>query len=252
MLSLTTSKAGEYANAKRTNTMRVACISDVHGNLYALKKALKIIKKLKVDEIIFMGDAVGYIPGIQILRFLKESNINCILGNHEYMLLNGNYTPEKDKIYQHSETLKRSDQQDLEFIRQWPEKLFRENISFFHASPNDHLNEYIYPDTELSRYVNLLDDSRYCVIGHTHRPFIRKRNDKVFVNNGSVGLPRDDGRFGAFSIIDTAQDRAKIIRFDITVEIMRSIKEFGPVHQSIHNLTTRHAKEPIIGERLDD
>tara|TARA_R110002096_G_scaffold432240_1_gene648629 strand:+ start:42068 stop:42772 length:705 start_codon:yes stop_codon:yes gene_type:complete len=228
--------------------MRIACISDIHGNLYAFIKALKILEGLDIDEIVFMGDAVGYIPGPQVLRHLKELNCHCIMGNHEDMLLNGAYTDEKDKFYQMSETLKRSSQRDMDYIRSWPTQKQINDIAFFHASPNDHLYEYIYPDTDLNGYCLLLKNKRYCVVGHTHRPFIRKHNDIKFINTGSIGLPRDDGRYGAFAIIDTSSNIEKIFRFEITSETKRSIEEFGPVHSSVHNLMNRRAKEQMVGE----
>lgn len=231
--------------------MRIACISDVHGNLYALKKVFRIIEKSNIDRIIFLGDAIGYIPGVQVVKLLQELDIKCLMGNHEEMLLNGNYTKEKDKFYQHGKTLSKSIQKEIEFIKSWPDQLSLNEVSFFHASPNDHLNEYIYPDTELATFVPLLKDVRYCVIGHTHRPFIRHCNNIIFINTGSIGLPRDDGRYGSFAVIDTLTDVANIVRFDITAETAKSIAEFGPVHNSVLDLTNRHSKGPIEGEMLD-
>lgn len=232
--------------------MRIACISDIHGNIYALEKVLKILEHQNIDEIIFMGDAVGYIPGTQVIRRLKELEITCLMGNHEDMLLKGTYSPEKDKFYQHSKTSKMLLKNEIEYISSWPDQLLRDGIAFFHASPNDHLYEYIYPDTDLDIYCSMLNNVQYCVVGHTHRPFIRKHDNIMFVNTGSVGLPRDDGRYGAFAIIDTLTESAKIMRFDITAETMQSITEFGPVHNSVLNLTKRLAKNSITGEMLND
>lgn len=228
--------------------MKIAFISDIHGNLYAFKKALQIIDTLGVEEIIFLGDAVGYIPGPQVLRHLKELDITCIKGNHEDMLLRGTYTNEKDRIYLLSETLKRSSQSDLDYIRSWPQQLQKDEISIYHASPTDNMYEYIYPNTDLSRFCLLLQNKRYCIIGHTHRPFIRMHEDIKFVNTGSIGLPRDDGRYGAFAIVNTIENSEKIVRFDITAETVQSIKEFGPVHGSVQNLLNRRSKAQMVGE----
>lgn len=232
--------------------MKIACISDIHGNLYALEKALKCIDTLDIDKTIFIGDAVGYIPGIQVLKRLKELGITCLRGNHENMLLNKTYTTAKDEVYLHQKTLEKLQSYNLEYIKSWPTEYYKENIAFFHASPNDHLNGYIYPDTDLSTLSSLPDDVRFCVTGHTHRPFIRTHNKTIFVNTGSIGLPRDDGRYGAFALIDTDADIAKIIRFDITTELKQSIAEFGPVHSSITDLIERRTKEKIIGDLLHD
>ena len=233
--------------------MKIACMSDVHGNLYALEKALRLIEQTGAEEIIFLGDSVGYIPGVRALRRIKELDIPCIMGNHDYMLLRKDVPPQKDVVYGLGLTLQQATQEDISFVRQWPDKLHKHGGSFFHASPENVLNGYVYPDTDLKQFQNMLpDNTRFCVMGHTHRPFIRIENRVTYINVSSVGLPRDDGRYGAFALIDTRDVVAKILRFDITDEMARSISEFGPVHESVAKLQDRRAVSSIEGEILDD
>ena len=75
--------------------MLVAIISDIHGNLPALEKAILLCeKKFRVDKFICLGDVVGYGPWsnecVDIIKGLK--NATKILGNHEEYFLNRSCT----------------------------------------------------------------------------------------------------------------------------------------------------------------
>lgn len=68
--------------------MRYAVISDVHGNLEALKTVLKDIKKKKITDILFLGDAVGYGPDPDECVEILNSECNVLLaGNHDWAVL---------------------------------------------------------------------------------------------------------------------------------------------------------------------
>ncbi|MBK8785162.1 MAG: metallophosphoesterase family protein [Chitinophagaceae bacterium] len=99
----------------------------------------------------------------------------------------------------------------LQFIKGWKTEMqfTLNNKQFYltHGSPLDKLNGYVYPDTDL----NILCDNKYDVIitGHTHRPFIKNLTDKMFINVGSVGLPRDVGNLSSFLMYDSNTDVLK-------------------------------------------
>ena len=62
--------------------MKLAVISDIHGNIYALMKALEDIDEQKVDKIICLGDLVGYGPHPnEVVALIKRREIPCIKGN---------------------------------------------------------------------------------------------------------------------------------------------------------------------------
>lgn len=229
--------------------MRIGCLSDSHGNLYALEKALQLIERYNVDMILHLGDALHYIPGLQCFRLLSEKSIPTLKGNHEDMLVRSSVEPSRDDIYKSSLTLSECSTIEREAIQRLPLQMELDSCCFFHAGPNDPLNEYIYPDSDLSIYLPSLPvGAKMCVTGHTHRPFIREYAGVVFVNVGSCGLPRDHGRFGSFAVIDTSSLMACIYRFDITTETERSVMEFGPVHSSVIALSKRLSDVPINGE----
>ena len=68
--------------------MKIAVLSDIHGNRIALEACQSMIQKLKCDYIVCLGDIVGYYPDALVcLKMLKDNGIICLMGNHEAILL---------------------------------------------------------------------------------------------------------------------------------------------------------------------
>ena len=73
--------------------MKIAAISDIHGNIYALMKALEDIDEQKVDKIICLGDFVGYGPHPnEVIALIKRREIPCIKGNYDASVVDGDFT----------------------------------------------------------------------------------------------------------------------------------------------------------------
>ena len=73
--------------------MKIAIISDIHGNIYALRNIIDKIDDEKVDFIICLGDLVGYGPHPnEVVSFIKRKNILCIKGNYDASVVDGSYT----------------------------------------------------------------------------------------------------------------------------------------------------------------
>ena len=73
--------------------MKIAVISDVHGNIYALMRALEDIEDQKVDTIICLGDLVGYGPHPnEVIAMIKRKNIICLKGNYDASVVDESYT----------------------------------------------------------------------------------------------------------------------------------------------------------------
>ena len=78
---------------------KIGFISDAHGNYRALEKGLRILDREGVEEVFFLGDALGYIPCLETLRILSRENVRCQSGNHEYYLLNDSLDADRSRIY---------------------------------------------------------------------------------------------------------------------------------------------------------
>ena len=70
--------------------MKIALISDIHGNFEALKQVLFAIDKLKINKIFCLGDVVGYYTQVnECCEELQKRNIPCVMGNHDWYLSSG-------------------------------------------------------------------------------------------------------------------------------------------------------------------
>ncbi|QNI75216.1 putative phosphoesterase domain protein [Synechococcus sp. MVIR-18-1] len=86
-------------------------------------------------------------------------------------------------------------------------------------------------------------------MGHTHHPFIRSNNGTTFVNVGSCGLPRDDGRYGAACLYNPISQDLKIIRFPIYEQTKTLLTAYPTVNKSVYNLLERRSHS-IFGDLL--
>ncbi len=174
--------------------MKIAILSDIHGNLPNLEKALKFIKIEKnVDFYVFLGDVVGYGPWsnecVEIIRDIKNSD--KILGNHEeyFIKKNCNSKNELTKLFfEHSF-------QDFKYakeIKKYKKYIVHNKIRFTHTVKD----QYIYKDTNLAINENL-------VIGHSHSQFVRKIHKYWLINPGSLGQNRKNIIKMEFAILDT-------------------------------------------------
>ena len=211
--------------------MRIGFISDAHGNAIALDACLKKIDEFKLDAIYFLGDAVGYFPGeVEVIEQLRQRSILCQKGNHEAMLLGElAFSTEKDSIYGISEARKRLTPSDWLTIREWPDHrvvhVGGRKLLLAHASPFDFWREYVYPDSDLSKFSTLSYDAVF--MGHTHRPFIRTLGPMLVANVGSCGMPRDRGNLAGFAVYDVDSNTCEILRVSFSAEQL--LKHFSGI-----------------------
>ena len=209
--------------------MRLGILSDAHGNVEAFRQGLQILAEAHADVIYFLGDAVGYIPDAGVVGLLQKSNIRSIRGNHDDMLIREVATAEQDAIYRHRETSAALKPAERGFLETLPLKteFHSDGIAglFVHGSPIDPLTGYIYPDSDLSEFSEIGADVVF--MGHTHHPFVRQVDRKLFVNVGSCGLPRGQDLRGSVCIFDVAERRAQIIRFDVSKYCQRILSQFS-------------------------
>jgi putative phosphoesterase len=221
-------------------------LSDAHGNADGFQCALNRLQKSGAESFIFLGDSVGYICSPAVVERLRAlgGKVACVRGNHEDMLLRDRYPASRDEIYQLKATKARLSQADLDFMSSWPLTISQAfpcgSALFVHGSPVDPLNGYVYEDSSLEE---LGGDADFIFMGHTHRPFVRRKAAQTFVNVGSCGLPRDDGRFGAAALFDPESGKIEIIRFEIAQATAATLAGLPPVHPSVEGLFRRRAPE---------
>jgi len=211
---------------------RAIIFSDVHGNYLAFKKSIENTLLRKPDVWISLGDTIGYFPdGNEVLNSMREMNCYCVRGNHEQMLLHGEYSG-KDSQYQLSRQQACLSSENLEWISSWSEciELLLPNGAkalLLHGSPADPINGYLYHDTAISD--NSVNGYDFLFCGHTHRPFIRMVGGTSVYNVGSIGLPRDGTSNSTCVQFDTGDVKCEFIHYKMDLQAMRD-KYTGQVH----------------------
>ncbi|MEQ8612607.1 MAG: metallophosphoesterase family protein [Gammaproteobacteria bacterium] len=230
----------------------IGLISDAHGNSLAFERAVSILIKEGVEKIFFLGDAVGYIPNTTVLNSLEAlgNRVQCIKGNHEVMLLEKQCDPVREEIYKFETIRKNLTSQQIDMLSSWPtfliEKIGGKKVLLVHGSPSDPTYGYVYPDTVLTQYT---PDADWVFMGNTHYPFIRECGATKYVNIGSCGMPRDDGRFGSATIFNYKKNIVRVLRFDITTETKTILKQYPNTHNTVKNVFERRCSK-IVGTIL--
>lgn len=226
----------------------IGLLSDAHGNLEAYEAAFAILRSRGADELYFLGDAVGYLPGDAVVEALARDGVHPIRGNHEEMLLEGGLSREQEDVYRLLDTRDGMRPDLLTWIATWPRTRELEvssgRIVMVHGSLKDPTHGYVYPDTPLTDVDSGSPTTVF--MAATHRPFVRKVGETTYLNVGSCGLPRDRGDLGAACLFDPNSGVASILRFDIAGEIESALARCGPVHQTVVDTFGRRGE--FVGE----
>lgn len=199
--------------------MRFAVIGDIHGNIYALKSVYKNIKDKNIDFIVSTGDLVGYMmyPN-EVIEFLKENKIASIQGNHDKFIAKGNKI-EDISLYSADDIQKNASEiytnhilkdENREFLKNLPEEIRikkgKFNILIVHGSPRK-IDEYLYEEGENISEIAEMFEENIIISGHTHIPYIKKTDDKYFINAGSVGKPKHGNPKSTYVIIEVTEEK---------------------------------------------
>lgn len=178
--------------------MKIAIFSDVHGNLEALKTVLNDIKSKNVDRVVCLGDLVGYGPfPNEVIDIVRNENILNIIGNYDTAVVNNDIKYIQDnplnREFALSWSVKEVSDANKKYLKRLPQDIIIvENgkvIKFVHGSTRA-VNEYLLEDTKEAKEVmsELKEDVLVC--GHTHLPYIKEYENKILINDGSVGKPK--------------------------------------------------------------
>lgn len=231
--------------------MKIAILSDIHGNYDAFSAVLNEAKHRNVKHLLILGDIVGYYyyPH-KILEALSEWSYDIVKGNHEYILEDlMNFPVKKEAIRLkygsgHQEAIKKLSKEQLSFLRKIPEtKIVNfKGVSFLmsHGSPwkNDF---YIYPDCDIETILRC--DSKtedFVLIGHSHYSFTVKNENSILLNPGSVGQSREKGGSAFWTIVNTNNKSFQMISTSYnTKNLLREIAVKDPDIEYLKNILNR-------------
>jgi diadenosine tetraphosphatase ApaH/serine/threonine PP2A family protein phosphatase len=194
----------------------IAVISDVHGNLEALRAVLADADGAGFSRMVNLGDMVGYGPEPDAcVKLLRERAVESVLGNHEHGLVEaqarGWFNPQARRALDRTRTL--LSDEALMYFRTLPRTIEVCGALFVHGCPPGLVSRYLYElDEDDLRETFGLYANRLCFAGHTHelerislgadgrrveRDPLRKGRCRLdpaarhIINAGSVGQPRD-------------------------------------------------------------
>ena len=222
--------------------MRIAVLSDIHGNLPALNAVLEAIKPY--DAVWQLGDVVGYGPQPdEVVERLVRESASGVRGNHDSAALGDLDT---DSFNDDARTaIEWTAEQIAPATRQWltalPFQSVEEPYTLVHGSPRDPTWEYIF--TSAIARANLGSfKTRHCLVGHTHVPLVFRQtesavqgiqprpgsvfeleNERLIINPGSVGQPRDGDPRASALILDTELRRLEWHRVAYPIEQVQKL-----------------------------
>lgn len=231
--------------------MKLAVVSDIHGNMEAFQQVLDDIDRCCVDETICLGDNIGYGPEPnEVIQALEQRNIISVLGNHELAIKDKQYLDWFNALARESllTTDRLLSEASRRFISNQPSSLSLQNCRFVHGFPPDAVLTYVFqvPDPRIKIVLEQMTE-KFCFVGHTHLLEIvsyngqsvrhenlhqgihRLRPDEKYIFNvGSVGQPRDGNNRAKYVIWDSAQDRIEVrfVAYDIAT-VASKIKKAG-------------------------
>jgi diadenosine tetraphosphatase ApaH/serine/threonine PP2A family protein phosphatase len=234
--------------------MRVAVVSDIHGNLPALEAVLKALAPY--DALWQLGDIVGYGPQPdEVVGRLRAESARGVCGNHDAAALGrieSSWFNEdaRSAVHWTAETI---GQQTREWLGELPQRTVQHvkgeethegTFTLVHGSPRDPIWEYVFSGPVAEASFRSFATA-HCLVGHTHVPLVFREDDgavealspspksqlkldarRTILNPGSVGQPRDGDPRACGMILDTDAMTAEWHRVDYpittTQERMRS------------------------------
>lgn len=171
--------------------MRIAVVSDIHGNLLALDAVVRDISRRGVDLVVNLGDSLsGPLLPKETAQFLMEQNWVHLAGNHERQLLEIHTGSSPSDAYAHMQ-LSAIELAWVASLR--PAQLYRDEVLLCHGSPTSDvvgLLQTADKDATSEEVTQRLGEASQGLIlcGHTHVPRSVRRGGQLIVNPGSVGL----------------------------------------------------------------
>jgi len=233
--------------------MKLGIFSDVHGNLEALEAVQKAYRQERIDEYIFLGDAVGYGANPnECCKIIRSFANIAIIGNHDAACCG---KTDVTWFVDHARvavdwSLKILTPENLQWLSGLEYQFRKDNLIFSHGSPIGPENfEYVLDRNQAASIFRLmLNNASVVFVGHAHyalsfwerpdqssaiivsmEPSIQlEEGSKYIMSLGSVGQPRDGDYRASYSIFDTETKLYLSKRIDYDVHsACRKIDESG-------------------------
>ncbi|HZV50174.1 MAG TPA: metallophosphoesterase family protein [Candidatus Dormibacteraeota bacterium] len=202
--------------------MRIAIVSDVHGNLAALEAVIADLRQAAPDLVVHGGDLAlnGPRPAECVDR-IRELGWPGVVGNTDQALwwmppgLPENTVRVFARLVERTAELLGEGR--IGWLRRLPAEWRREDeIALVHAVPGDTWKGVMpdAPDQELERWYGSLG-AALAVYGHIHRPYVRRLGRLTVANSGSVGLPYDGDPRPSYLLVTDGEPEVRRVAYDV-------------------------------------
>jgi predicted phosphodiesterase len=217
--------------------MKIAFISDIHGNAVALDAVLDDIQALGAERIVVMGDLCYRGPEPKrALNRIRELNCSVIKGNADEWTVRGVGAGEvPDALLERMNrerdwTVSQLDAGDIDYLNTLPVEWSLDEkdlpgIHAFHATP-DSLFDIVKPDTasdELEARLMRREETELYLYAHIHLPYVRYLKGKCVANLGSVGLPFDGMPRSSYLLVNVKEDGPDVMIRRVAYDIEKTI-----------------------------
>jgi putative phosphoesterase len=214
--------------------MRVAVVSDIHGNLPALEAVIADIEARRADVVLHAGDlALAGCQPAEVIDRIRELGWQGIVGNTDDLL----WRPEERRVQLERApklrdllrmlfdvyapaTLDLIGRERTEWLRTLPRERREDEVTLVHASPGD-LWRAPGPDAEDSELLATYGGcgTTMVVYGHIHIPYVRSLGRLVVANSGSVGSPFDGDPRASYLLLDHGELQIVRVEYDVEREV---------------------------------
>ena len=213
--------------------MRVAIVSDIHGNRTAFEAVLADLRQASPDLVLHGGDLAdsGSSP-IEIVDTIRSLGWHGVAGNTDQMLASpetlevfASHSPQMTSLWDALREMAACTREQLgegrlAWLRALPLAQSSSVFALMHASPGDpwHAPALNASDAELISVYGDLSQSMV-IYGHIHRPYVRRLPGITVVNTGSVGQSHDGDRRACYLLLDGKQLEHRRVEYDVDKEL---------------------------------
>jgi predicted phosphodiesterase len=225
--------------------MRIAVVSDIHGNFTAFEAVLRSLRESAPDLVLHGGDlAEGGSRPVEVIDNIRSLGWQGVVGNTDEVL----WAPERlEEIAIKVPTLHSLmtcigeivaatcewlGEDRIAWLRTLPQVKHSGQLALVHAAPNDLWRAPLATasDAELESVYSVLG-ARIAVYGHIHTPFVRQCGRVTVANSGSVGMPYDGDTRASYLLLDGPHVSIQRVEYEIDEEC-RVLQQSGLPHAS--------------------
>lgn len=206
-------------------SMKIAVLSDIHGNMEALEAVLEHVKSENVSKIFICGDlAMAGPEPARTVEFFRNFDATFIQGNTDEMIVKNIIPPIEIMANALKYAQDELNEEQKIFLANLPfshsEKIEGLNLLFVHGSPRKN-NEDILPEQNQAKIAEIIENTNQDLIfcGHTHLPCGYQIKKQTVVNVGSVGRPFCEEPKACYVTVNINKSEAEILHHFVDYDV---------------------------------